>query len=332
MAAALLGAAIATASAGGRRQDRVGIVLDAPLSRGDAPTYASFSGLAEAKRKLGIQAKAVVPSPTSGFILAPYESLARRQYNLVISVPFIPGLSEAAKRFSRVKFAVLDGTRNELTPPVAPNVVGTLFHTEEAAYLAGFVAAKVADKTPHHVVSTVGVVPGPHTQPEPQVQAYIAGFRAGARRADPKIKLLNGYSYSFTVPENCKAVALRQIARGSQVVFAVAGGCGIGALTAAKQSGVYAVGVDTDESALGKYILTSVVINWKKAVYDLAWRLVHRRLPAGHDLSLGMRDNFVGLGKFSSKVPPYLRRQLTHLARQIEQGKIVVPATLSSGR
>jgi basic membrane protein A and related proteins len=324
--------AFTAVAADGRRDVGVGLVLSSPLGSrtADPVQYATFQGLLRAKRRLHVQAKAVVPNPTGPVDLAPYDFLARRNYDLVISTPFIAGLSHAARRFRQVKFVALDGTRQALAAPVAENVEGSVFHTEQAAYLAGFVAARTADlRSPPHVVSTVGVARG--GPPEPQVQAFIAGFRAGARHADPKIKLLNGYSHSFGDPASCAHIADLQIARGSQVVFAVAGGCGIGALEAAKHKGVYGIGVDTDQSDLGRFILTSVVIDWNRAVFNLARRLVHGRLPTGGNVRFDMRHHFVGLGKFSRQVSPELRHYvLNTLAPQIEQGKIVVPARLNS--
>jgi len=329
-AAAIFAVAGVALAAGGDGQVGVGLVLDHPLGShaGDAGEYATFDGLLRAKQRLHVQVKAVAPNPTSFIDLAPYDFLARRHYSLVISLPFLGGLSQSARGLPKVRFVALDGTRQELEPPVTANVEGTLFHTEQAAYLAGFVAASMVDrKPPPHVVSTIG------GNSEPQVQAYIAGFQAGAKRADPEIKLLNTYSGDFVNAATCEQIALGQIAQGSRVVFAVAGDCGQGALEAAKRKGVFGVGVDTDESGLGRFILTSVVINWKLGVYDLARRFVHGRLPMGGNLSFDMRDHFVGLGKFSPKVPPALRRYvLTHLATRIEQGKIVVPAALSSSR
>jgi basic membrane protein A len=273
-----------------------------------------------------VQVKAVVPNPSFPFDPAPFDYLAAQGYDLVIASGNVGGLSEAGRRFPNVNFAAEDRARGQVQPAAPANLEGTVFHAEQAAYLAGFVAASVADRgSSPHVVSSVGGIPGP------QVEALIAGFRAGARRADPKIGLLNTFSESFTDEQACRNAALNQIvAHHSRVVFDVAGACGVGALEAAKQKGVYAVGVDTDQSWRGRFILTSAVLNWGLGVYDLAKRVVQDRLPTGGNLSWVMSQRFVGLGKFSPKVSLSVRRQLKPLAAQIAKGRIVVPTTFNA--
>ena len=101
------------------------------------------------------------------------------------------------------------------------------------------------DKGGDQVVSTVG------GQKIPPVDHYIAGFQAGAKAANPDIKTLNAYSQDFVDQAKCKELALNQIAEGSKVVFQVAGGCGLGALDAAKEKGVQGIGVDADQAYLG---------------------------------------------------------------------------------
>ena len=332
VAAALLAANVGGNASAGGRQLRIGLVLEQPLvSRsGDPFQYGAYRGLVRAARDLHIRAKAVAPNPSGSGdkYLPPMEYLARQHYDLVIAVGTleVDALAQTARRFPGERFALLDGPRRAVKH-APPNVEGTVFHTEQAAYLAGFVAARMADRAGRrHVVSSVAGIPI-----EP-VQAYVAGFRAGARRADPGIKLLNAYTYDFTNPTNCRHAALGQIARGSTAVFDVAGACGVGALDAAKRKGVYGIGVDTDQSYLGRYILTSVVKNLDAAVYDLARRLVDGRLRTGGDLNFDLRNHGVGLGKFSPAVPRALRRQLIPLARGIEQGTIAVPARFSPQR
>lgn len=293
---------------------------------GDPVVYGAYRGLLRAKRTLHVEAKAVTPSPSGSNPLAPFAYLAEKHFQLVIAPGFLSGIAQAAHKFPHVKFALLDLTRGQLGPRV-PNVEGSIFHVEEAAYLAGYLAARMADRRPRpHVVSSVG------GSAIPPVDAFIAGFQAGAKRADPRITVLHSYTDDFITQAKCAHAALQQIAKGSRVVFDVAGDCGLGALRAAKRKGVYGVGVDTDQSYLGRFILTSVVKNQDQAVFDLARRLVHGRLRTGGNLSFDLRNHGVLLGKFSPDVPQALRRRLRSLAAAIEQGKIPVPSTLHRAR
>ena len=320
---------MAGAAAGSGRQARIGLVLEQTLvGRGSDPfQYGAFRGLLRAKRRLHVQAKAVAPSPTGvgDQFVPPFFQLARQHYSLVIGIGFLElgAVSRAARMFPHERFAILDATRQDV-PHSPPNLEGTTFHSEQAAYLAGFVAASMADKGPKpHVVSSVGGIP------IPTVQSFIAGFEAGARRADPKIKLLRAYSGTFLSPRPCANDALSQIDHGSTVVFDVAGACGLGALHTAKRKGVYGIGVDIDQSYLGHFILTSVVKNLDVAVYDFAKRVVHDRLRTGGNLSFTLKNHGVKLGRFSPLVSESLRRELIPLARQIREGKLQVPSTVS---
>lgn len=328
-AAAVVAAALGAVAANGSAQPRIGLILEQPTVRCSFNPFqcGAYHGLVKAQRELPIQAKSVAPSPTRANSYAPlFTSLARQRYDLVIAVGFleVSALAQATREFRHVKFGLLDATWKDVRSGRRPaNLEGTVFHTEEPSYQAGYLAARMARGPRPHVISSVAGLP------IPPVQAYVAGFQAGAKAADPKIKLLNKYTYDFTNEAKCQHAALAQIAEGSQVVFDVAGACGVGALEAAKQKGIYGIGVDIDQSYLGKFVLTSVVKNLNVAVFDFARRLVEGRLKMGGNLEFDYRNDGVKLGKFSPDVPPALRRKVISLRAPIEQGKIVVPTRLS---
>src|SRR5215469_17895960 len=107
----------------------------------------------------------------------------------------------------------------------------------------------MAQKDGKTTVSSVGGIP------VPAVVRYIAGFQAGAKAAVPSIQTINGYSQDFVAQDKCKSIALDQISKGSDVVFQVAGGCGLGALDAAKEKNVWGIGVDSDQSFVNNKVL-----------------------------------------------------------------------------
>src|SRR5207342_3052829 len=128
-------------------------------------------------------------------------------------------------------------------------------------YLVGYLGALTAKRAGGNSISAVGGFK------EPPVDRFIAGYRAGALAAVPGMKVKWDYSQDWEDQAKCKELGLNQIAAGSKVVFQVAGGCGLGALSAAKDKGVWGIGVDGDQSFLGPHILTSAQKGVDSAVF-----------------------------------------------------------------
>ena len=83
----------------------------------------------------------------------------------------------------------------------------------------------------------------------PAIVRFISGYIQGAKKANPKIKVLANYANdnTFSDQAKCKETALGQIQQGSRAIFQVAGGCGLGALSAAQEAGIWGIGVDADQ-------------------------------------------------------------------------------------
>jgi len=162
----------------------------------------------------------------------------------------------------------------------------------------------------------------------PPVDAFLAGYRAGAAKCVPGTKVLIGYSNSFTAQDKCKVVALQQIAAGSQVEFDVAGPCGFGVHNAAKVKHVWSIGVDVDQSYLGSFVLTSVVKHVEIGVFDAVQDVKNGQKIGGHDLVFNLKNGGVGIGKISPKVPRAFIAKMNALKAQIIAGKIKPPGAL----
>ena len=160
----------------------------------------------------------------------------------------------------------------------------------------------------------------------------MIGFNAGVRRASRRVRVIVEYSHDFVDSARCKAIALRQIAQGAGVLFNVAGVCGIGALEAAGERGVWGIGVDTDQSFLGPHILTSVLKNFEAAFAVVFRQLKAGRLPAGGQAVLTRSHGAVGLGKFGRAVPAALRGEIERLERRITSGALRVPGAYPDPR
>lgn len=305
-------------ASGGSHQIRIALVLDDTTIR--PYERLPVEGLQRAVRELGVQGKVVVVPPRSGY-LPTFSSLARQKYDLIIALGLnqAPELDAAAREFPDRKFLIVDTSWKEF-PDRPKNVVGSFWQVQDPAYLAGYLAGLVERGRPgRDVVGSVGGIP------IPTVDRYIAGFAAGARKADPGITTLRGYSGDFYDTEKCRAVALGQIARGAGVLFPVAGQCGDGTLQAAKERHVWGVGVDVDQSYLGPHILTSVTKHWNMDVFETVKALVRGKLRTGRDGVWDLRNGAVGLGKISPKVPRSFVRQVEKIREEIIAGKIKVP-------
>jgi basic membrane protein A len=301
---------------------KVGLITDIGGLNDRGFNHLAFVGLKKAEKDLGVQTRVVQSASPSEYI-PNLSALARQGYNLIIGVGFteIDAMKAVAKTFPKTHFAIVDVSNAD--EGNAPNVEGLLFKEQEVGYLAGYAAGLAAKARGAKVVSSVG------GQKQPPVDRYIAGFQAGAKAAYPGVQTLNAYSQDFANEAKCKEIALNQIAAGSVVVFQVAGGCGLGALDAAKAKSVWGIGVDADQSFLGTHILTSALKGVDTAVYSAIKDAKEGRFKGGQDAVYGLEQNGVGLGKFSPKAPKTIEPKVQQIEKQIISGKIAnIPTTV----
>jgi len=301
---------------------KVGLSTDIGGLNDRSFNHLAYVGLQRAAKDLGVETRVVQASSPADYV-PNLSALARQGYNLVIGVGFteIDALKAVAKHFPKTHFAIVDVSNAD--EGGLKNVEGLLFREQEAGYLAGYAAGLAAKHRAGKAVSSVG------GQKQPPVDRYIAGFQAGAKAADPGVQTLNGYSQDFEAAAKCKNVALNQIAAGSVVVFQVAGGCGLGALDAAKEKGVWGVGVDADQGYLGTYVLTSALKRVDTAVYDAIRDAKTGRFKGGKDAVYGLNVNGVGIGKFSPKAPKGIAAKVAAIKQQLAAGKIKnIPTTV----
>jgi basic membrane protein A len=303
------------------RRAKIGLVLTGGVY--DPFDHGAYLGIERAVRELGVKGRVLAPTPKEGYAPS-FSFLARQKYDLVVATGFhvADELDAVALKFPDQTFAIIDADHSAL-PSRPRNVQGIAFSDEEAGYLAGQIAALVLDLEPgDRVVSAVG------GEPVPAVQNYIAGFEAGARAVDPDITTLRGYTNDFFDPLKGRSVALGQIAQGSRVVFQVAGACGLGALEAAKENGVWGIGVDVDQSQLGPHVLTSALKRMDVAVFDTIERFIAGTLETGGTSVFSLRDGSVGLGSMSPEVPPSIVAEIERVAEKIVAGEVSIPAPI----
>ena len=107
-------------------------------------------------------------------------------------------------------------------------------------------------------------------------------------------------------------------------MFQVANACGLGALEAAGERGVWGIGVDVDQSHLGRHILTSAVVRFDVAVFDTIEELARGTLETGRTSRFSLGNDGVGLGTISAAVPRSLKAAIEEVRIGIVAGTIAI--------
>ena len=303
---------------------RVGLVTDAGQLNDNGFNELAYKGLQRAEKDLGIEGR-VVEAKTAADYVPNMSTLARQGYDLIIGVGFAQGdaIAATAKKFPDTHFAIVDVDQSFLKGN-PQNVLGLLFKEQEVGYLVGYLGALEAKRSGAASISAVGGFK------EPPVDRFIAGYRAGAEAAVPGTKVRWDYSQDWEDQAKCKELALNQIAAGSKVVFQVAGGCGLGALSAAKDQGVWGIGVDGDQSFLGPHVLTSALKGVDSAVFLTIKSIEDDDFAGGKNVVFGIDQEGVGLGTLSPKADKDDVTKVEQVEQKIADGEIAdIPTTVN---
>ena len=252
-------------------------------------------------------------------------TLARQGYDLIIGVGFAQGdaIAAAAKKFPDTNFAIVDVDQSSLKGK-PKNVQGLLFREEQVGYLVGLPRRARGGEVGQQVDQRR------RGFKEPPVDRFIAGYKAGAEAAVPGTKVAWSYSQDWEDQAKCKELALNQIAAGSKVVFQVAGGCGLGALSAAKDEGVWGIGVDGDQSFLGPHVLTSALKGVDSAVFLTIKSVEDADFAGGKNVVFGIDQEGVGLGTLSPKADKDEVAKVEEVEQKIADGEISdIPTTVN---
>jgi basic membrane protein A and related proteins len=312
-----------SSSASQGKKIKVGVVTDIGGLNDRSFNALANKGLQDAVKQLGVQGRVLISKSNADYV-PNLSTLAQQKYDLVIGVGFLmaDALDTVASKFPNVKFGIIDFSASQLKHK-PKNVQGLLFKEQEAGYLVGYLSGLYAKDNG----GSLGSVGG---QKIPPVDHYIAGFQAGAKKADPGVKTLNGYSQDFVDQAKCKEIALDQIAKGAKVVFQVAGQCGLGAIDAAKEKSMQAIGVDADQAYLGPQVLTSALKKVDVAVFDEIKAVQAGAFKGGTDTVNTVKNNGVGIGKISTAGQKYAA-QLKTVQQQLASGRITPPDTVGGG-
>ena len=171
---------------------------------------------------------------------------------------FATPLAEVAKDYPDTKFAIIDMVVD------APNVRSVIFNEHEGSYLVGMLAA-MASKT-----GTVGFVGGMDI---PLIRKFACGYVQGVKAANSSAKIIQNMTgttpAAWNDPVKGTELTKAQISQGADVVYAAAGGTGVGVLQAAADANILSIGVDANQNYMHPgQVLTSMLKRVDLAVYN----------------------------------------------------------------
>ncbi|TMG53670.1 MAG: BMP family ABC transporter substrate-binding protein [Chloroflexi bacterium] len=302
---------------------KVGLVTDVGGLNDKSFNQAANTGRLQAEKDLGLQTQ-VIESKKQEDYVPNLTTFAQQNYDLVIAVGFLMQNAawKVATQFPNVKFAIIDGAPANDKGDTAnlPNVANLFFKEQEAGYLVGVIAATMAKnkvgKATHNTLCSMGGIP------IPPVDHYIAGYQDAIKTIDPSATIINGYSNDFVDQQKGKEVGLNHISKNCDILFQVAGGSGLGYIAAAKEKGVYAIGVDVDQIDVAPgTVITSAIKRVDKAVYDTSKSVKDNSFKAGDNFFSATNDG-VGYGKLDSVVPADAKAAADKALADIKSGAI----------
>ena len=276
-----------------------------------------YNGVERFKKDTGIGYKSFeVTNPTQRE--QAIKKMAQRGADLVLGIGFAqgPAIDKVAAKYPNKKFGIIDMVVNR------PNVQSIVFKEHEGSFLVGVLAA-MASKT--HKVGFIGGMD------IPLIRKFKCGYEQGVKYADPKAEVIQNMTGStpsaWNDPSKGGELAKGQFDRGVDVVFAAAGGTGIGVYQAAKDAGKLAIGVDSNQNYLQPgTMLTSMVKKVDVAAYNLFKSVKEGTFKPGIQ-SLGLKENGVdwALDKYNKDlITDAMKKAVAQAKADIISGKIKV--------
>jgi basic membrane protein A len=284
----------------------------------------AYAGFKAGLEKTGIEGRPI----ESNDVAAQGEEIMRRAadagFGLVISLEWIHGepMEKLAVDYPDTDWVIMNQTRK------GDNIASVVFGEHEGSFLAGALAAMVTTDTSIKGINEqpiIGVIGGVKA---PGIDKFIVGFIQGAKAVNPDVEVKVAYADSFGDPAKGEQMAKAMYDEGADIVYQVAGGTGIGIIEAAKSTGHYAIGVDTDQDGMAPgSVLTSMLKRVDVAVEDIIENYAAGKFPGGTVMEFGLSENGVALSdmKYTKDLIPgeYLEK-VEAMKADIIDGKIEV--------
>ncbi len=294
---------------------KIGIVTDTGGVNDGSFNESAWAGAQKAAEEFGLTANYLESHADSDY-KPNIESFIDEEYDLIICVGYqlADALREEAEANPDVNFAIIDDATNA----DLENVTCLMFEQSQASYLVGYVAGLTTES------NTIGFVLGMSTD---TMNEFGYGYLAGAIDANADVKVLQTNANSFSDTAAGKTAANNMVSQGADVIFHAAGGTGLGVIDACKEAGIWAIGVDQDQSSVApETILTSAMKRVDNSVYDAASALIDGTLESGVK-TYTLEDAGVDIAPTTDNLSDETLAAIEEVKQQIIDGTVVVPKT-----
>ena len=312
---------------------KVALVTDIGGLNDNGFNHLAYVGYQKAESQYGFKERVIQTVSQNDYVTNLTQ--AAQVADVVLAVGFLmqQPLDSVAKRFPSKKFGIIDGCATDAKGncDTLPNVAPLFFKEQDAGCLVGAAAgqmeldgkAKISKLLGKSTIAAVGGLD------IPPVDHYIAGYKYCAKKVDPAVNVVVNFSQDFSATAKCKDIANSQISQHqADIIFQVAGGCGVGSLDAANSRGVYGIGVDADQGSLYPSVITSALKRVDTAVYDTIKNAEDGSFTNNPPL-FDLAHDGVGYAPVISSLPSDVGAKVTDFASQIKAGSLTPPDKIS---
>ena len=288
---------------------RVALLTPGPISD-QSWNGGAYQGLLRIRDSLGAEISHIQTDTPTDFE-ENFREYGARGFNLVFGhgFEFQDAARRVAPQFPKTIYVTTSGNT------AGQNLAGIAFSFSDASYLAGMLAASMSQS------GVLGTIGGTELPP---VKESFAAFERGARRVNPRIRVLTAFIGNWVDVSAGKEQALAQIGRGADVIFQNADAAGLGVFQAARERrGVYVIGSNSNQNAVAPNVtLGSVVIDLPHAFLEVA-REVKNGAFRPRVVTFDAKSDVVRLvvnPVIQVKIPPQALARLDSVQSQIHAG------------
>ena len=292
---------------------KIGMVTDVGGVNDGSFNQSAWEGLQRAGEAFGCEVKYIESKGDADYV-PNIESFLDEDYDLIVCVGYMmaDAVRDAAELYPDQKFAIIDDASNA----DLDNVTCMMFEQEQASYLVGLAAGYTTES------NIVGFVTGAANE---TMNSFGYGYCAGVLDANPDATILQYNANNFGDASGGKTAVNTMVTKGADVVFHAAGGTGLGVIDGCKENGIWAIGVDSDQSPLApETILTSALKRVDNACYDATKKAILGTLEGGvatYDLAAGGVD----IAPTTDNLSKDVLEKIEDAKKDIIAGDLVVP-------